>query len=226
MNTKSIDYADKFTLTREQSVFLARKKWDENIYCGMKMEGRNVTFPETQTILQGVNVGRVSLDDIQAILNMRDAWKHLLATLDEPLSLDYLCALNGLVSRNESLEWGVLRNGAVGIAGVSYKPPVPNTECASAELAALLSAPVSETERALNVFLWGARAQLFWDGNKRVSLLAANKILTACGCGVMTIADKDIAEFNTLLSAWYESGEGGALKEFLYGNTITGIEWA
>ena len=31
-------FPDKFTLTREQSVFLAKKKWDENVYCGMKME--------------------------------------------------------------------------------------------------------------------------------------------------------------------------------------------
>jgi hypothetical protein len=57
----------------------------------MKMENRNVTFPETQTILQGVNVGHVALDDIQAILNIRDAWRYLLDTLDEPLDLGLLC---------------------------------------------------------------------------------------------------------------------------------------
>ncbi|MFC4770068.1 hypothetical protein [Effusibacillus consociatus] len=66
-------FSDKFALTRQQSVFLAKKKWDENIYCGMKMENRNITFPQTQTILNGVNVPGVTLDDIQAVLNMRDA---------------------------------------------------------------------------------------------------------------------------------------------------------
>ena len=64
-------YADKYKLTREQSAFLAKKKWDENVYCGMRMENRAVTFPQTRTILNGVNVPNVQLDDIQAILNMR-----------------------------------------------------------------------------------------------------------------------------------------------------------
>ncbi|GHV45725.1 hypothetical protein AGMMS49546_32230 [Spirochaetia bacterium] len=75
-------FPDRYQLTRPQSMFLAKKKWDENIYCGMKMENRNVTFPQTQTILQGINVGSVKLDDIQAILNMRDAWKYTLDTID------------------------------------------------------------------------------------------------------------------------------------------------
>ena len=45
------DFKDKYNLSKEQSLFLAKKKWDENIYCGMKMENRNITFPQAQTIL-------------------------------------------------------------------------------------------------------------------------------------------------------------------------------
>ena len=48
-------YPDKYKLTREQCIFLAKKKWDENVYCGMRMENRAVTFPQTRTILDGVN---------------------------------------------------------------------------------------------------------------------------------------------------------------------------
>ena len=44
-------FEDKFHLSPEQSLFLAKKKWDENVYCGMKMENRAVTFPQTQTIV-------------------------------------------------------------------------------------------------------------------------------------------------------------------------------
>ncbi len=62
-------FEDKFHLSPEQSLFLAKKKWDENVYCGMKMENRAVTFPQTQTILNGINVPNVQLDDIQAIVN-------------------------------------------------------------------------------------------------------------------------------------------------------------
>ena len=99
-----MNFADKYHLTPEQSRFLAKKKWDENVYCGMRMENRAVTFPQTKTILNGVNVPNVQLDDITAILNMRDAWRFLLDTISEPLTLDYICKLNGFIARNEALE--------------------------------------------------------------------------------------------------------------------------
>lgn len=107
-------------------MFLAKKKWDENVYCGMKMENRAVTFPQTKTILEGVNVPGVQLDDIQAILNMRDAWKYLLNTISEPLTFEYWRKLNEFIARNEALEWGKLRTGNVGTSGTDYMLPVPH----------------------------------------------------------------------------------------------------
>ena len=96
-----------------------------NVYCGMRMENRNVTFPQTRTIIEGVNVPGVSIDDITAILNMRDAWKCLLDSVDDRLDLAYICKLNSFIARNEALEWGVLRYGRIGISGTDYVPPVP-----------------------------------------------------------------------------------------------------
>ncbi|MHC6201760.1 Fic family protein [Breznakiellaceae bacterium SP9] len=216
-------YPDKYTLTRAESLFLAKKKWDETIYCGMKMENRNVTFPQTQTILQGVNIGSVSLDTITAILNMRDAWKYCLSSIDEELTLPLLCTMNGLVSRNESLEWGVLRTGNIGISGVHWTPPLPEQKRTETELGSILAKAESSTEKALDIFLWGTRSPLFGDGNKRTSLLAANKILVGNGKGLLSIKEDNMAVFNGLLSAWYESGAGEELKAFLYEKAIYGI---
>lgn len=218
-------FEDKYHLTPQQSIFLAKKKWDENIYCGMKMENRAVTFPQTQTILNGVNVPNVQLDDIQAILNMRDAWKYLVKTIDAPVTLEYLCKLNEFIARNEALEWGVLRTGSVGISGTDYMPPVPVYEEVSDALCALISnTDMTATEKALEAFVWGARGQFFWDGNKRTSMTLANKILVSAGAGILTIADRHMEQFNTLLLNYYNSGNSAELKEFLYQNTIQGIE--
>ena len=169
-------FEDKYHLTSQQSIFLAKKKWDENIYCGMKMENRAVTFPQTQTILNGVNVPNVQLDDIQAILNMRDAWRYLVKTINEPVTLAYLCKLNEFIARNESLEWGVLCTGTVGISGTEYVPPVPVYEQVEESLLALVnSTEMTATEKALEAFAWGTRGQFFWDGNtliqKKISTL-------------------------------------------------------
>lgn len=164
-------FKDRFQLTPKQSLFLAKKKWDENVYCGMKMENRAVTFPQTQTILNGVNVPNVQLDDIQAILNMRDAWKFLLSTVNEEVTFEYWCKLNEYIARNEALEWGKLRTGSVGISGTDYEPPIPEKKKTTDELKSILSASdASATDKALEAFTWGARGQFFWDGNKRTSL--------------------------------------------------------
>ena len=217
-------FEDKFHLSPEQSLFLAKKKWDENVYCGMKMENRAVTFPQTQTILNGVNVPDVQLDDIQAILNMRDAWKFLLNTVNEKVTFEYWCKLNEYIARNEALEWGKLRTGSVGISGTDYEPPIPDKEKTIEELENILSAPdASATDKALEAFAWGARGQFFWDGNKRTSLMIANKILVSSGSGIMTITDKYMEQFNTLLLHYYNTGAGEELKQFLYENAIQGM---
>lgn len=217
-------YADKYHLTPEQSRFLAKKKWDENVYCGMRMENRAVTFPQTKTILEGVNVPGVRLDDIQAILNMRDAWRFQMDHLDTPITLDYLCKLNAFIARNEALAWGELRTGQVAISGTGYLPAIPVRASVERKLTGILSQDASATERALALFAWGTRGQFFWDGNKRTSLMLANKLLLEAGAGMLTITETHIEEFNTLLLNYYDTGEAGELTDFLYQSAIQGIE--
>ena len=219
-----MNYPDKYHLTAQQSLFLAKKKWDENVYCGMRMENRAVTFPQTRTILNGVNVPNVHLDDIQAILNMRDAWRYLMNTVDEPLTLEYICKINEFIARNEALEWGVLRRGSVGISGTDYTPAIPVYETIAAELGKLLAADKSATEKALDAFAWGARGQFFWDGNQRTSLTVANKIMLMNGAGIITITDKHMEAFNIALLNFYNTGEAEPLKQFLYDNAIQGLD--
>lgn len=216
-------YTDRYHLTPEQSRFLAKKKWDENVYCGMQMENRAVTFPQTKTILAGVNVPGVQISDIQAILNMRDAWRFLIDTISEPVTLEYLCTLNGYIARNEALEWGKLRTGTVAISGTDYFPPIPQETDTRKELSDLLNADMTATEKALTVFCWGTRKQLFWDGNKRTSLTLANKILLQAGAGMLTISARNMEQFNEALLNYYNTADAEPLKAFLFENAIQGI---
>lgn len=218
------NYPDQYHLTPEQSHFLAKKKWGENVYCGMRMENRAVTFPQTQTILNGVNVPNVQLDDIQAILNMRDAWRFLLDTVSEPLTLNYICKLNALIARNEALEWGKLRTGSVSISGTDYMPPIPSKETAERDFREILEQEITATEKALSAFLWIAKSQLFWDGNKRTGMTTANKLLLSAGAGMLTVQDRHMEQFNTLLLDFYNNGKAEKLKQFLYQNCIQGIQ--
>ena len=95
-------------LIREQNVFLAKKVFTELVYNTAYIEGCNITFLQTQFIIDGAVVSGISVDDIQTVLNLRDGWKFIISSIDEPLTLEYICRVNEYVSRNESLEWGVL----------------------------------------------------------------------------------------------------------------------
>ncbi len=100
---------DKFKLSILENIFLAKKNLINNIYANARMEGINVTLKQIQNILEGVNVPNLKIDEINCILNLRDAWKYTLANIHEDFNLNFICKINELVSRNESLEWGILR---------------------------------------------------------------------------------------------------------------------
>lgn len=201
-------------LTRKENLFLAKKLLVEVVYNSAYIEGCNVTFPQTQTILDGAVINNVSVDDIQTVLNLRDAWKYLLANIDTPLDLSYICKINEFVSRNESLEWGVLRYGEISVSGTSFIPPVPQADDVSLALDNINK--IQDTkERAKEYFCYAVKNQLFWDGNKRTSTIIANKILIEGGQGILTI-DKNIAEeFNITLTEYYEFDIKQPLKDCL-----------
>ena len=214
---------DKFHLTKQQNLFLAKKVLVSNIYNSARLEGINTTYPDTQTILEGVNVPTLKLDEINCILNLRDAWNYTLTNIDAEVNLDFICKVNSFVSRNESLEWGVLRNGKVGINGVDYIPNIPNEKDIINNIENILKEK-STTLKSINLMLYLMRSQIFWDGNKRTSMIVANKILIQNGCGIITVKEEYIGEFNTLLTEYYNTGNKDKITKFLYDKCIYGLE--
>ena len=214
---------DKYHLTKKQNLFLAKKVLVSNIYNSARLEGINTTYPDTKTILEGVNVPSLRLDEINCILNLRDAWNFALYNIDADITLDFICKVNSFVSRNESLEWGVLRTGKVGINGVDYIPDIPNKEDVITNINEILKEE-NITNRSLNLMLYLMRSQLFWDGNKRTAMIVANKLLISNGCGIISVKENDINEFNKLLTEYYNTDNKDKIISFLYNKCIFGLE--
>lgn len=172
--------------TRKQNVFIAKKMLTEIIYNSAYVEGCNVTFPQTEAILQGMRINNVKLDDIQTIINLRNAWRFVLNNLDEPLNLNFINKVN------ENILWN------------EYIPPIPDDKTVSDKLKDIesISNPI---ESAVEYFAWATRAQLYWDGNKRTSTLVANAILIKHGAGVFTIGEDTANEFNDCLRHLYNT---------------------
>lgn len=213
---------NKYNLTLEQNIFLAKRNIIDNIYAGARMEEINVTFLQVKKILEGINVLNLKIDEIQCILNLRDAWKYVINNIKEEFNINFICKINELVARSESIEWGVLRSGNVQITGTEYIPDVPEEEVVKKQIAEILKIK-NTTERAIEYMLYGMRSQLFWDGNKRTSMICANKIMIENGNGIIKVPDNKLEEFNTLLSEFYTSNDKVKIKQFIFDNCIDGI---
>lgn len=213
---------NKYNLTLEQNIFLAKRNLVDNVYSNARMEGLNITFPETKAILEGINVPNLKIDEIQCILNLRDAWKYVINNIDNDFDLHFICKINELIARNESIAWGVFRQGEVQITGTDYISEIPEEEKVKQQINSILQIE-NATERAIEYMLYGMKSQLFWDGNKRTSTICANKIMIENGCGIIKVPDNKLKDFTILLSEFYTTNNKEKIKQFIFDNCIDGI---
>ena len=102
---------------------------------------------------------------------------------------------------------------------------VKKLEAAKEELERLLDQPQkTKTEIVIEVMLWVMRKQMFIDGNKRVAMLFANKMMIDEGCGIITISQENQPVFFEKLIKFYETGNNADLKEWIYQTSIDGID--
>ena len=103
-------------------------------------------------------------------------------------------------------------------------PPVRNPEGAEGSIHRILDGKSGWTEKALNLMLYLVKQQLFYDGNKRIAMMAANKALISHGCGVLTVAQDQQERFFELLEAYDEDeSKKEELKLFLYDKCLDGF---
>lgn len=127
------------------------------------------------------------------------------------------------VAYNESLAWGELRTGNVGIAGVGFVPPIPIKNQVEQVLDDFFRLPESATYRILKTMYYMMRSQLFWDGNKRTAIICANYQMIRAGCGIININEMQLEQWHTFLSAFYESNDDRELIVWTYENCVYGI---
>lgn len=215
----------KFNMTREQNIFVAKRNIVDYIYKSARLEGLGVTYPDTETIFNGMSAPGVKVTDIIAVNNLKRAWQFLLDTLEPPLDYAYVCKLNQLVG-GDSLIYnaGYIRTLPVSIGGTSWKPDMPVEDDVKVGLLRLQTVE-NPLERAIKIMLYCMRGQFFLDGNKRTAMLAANKEMIANGQGVISVPVEIIPQFTPLLVKFYETGDMKEVAEFIYNNCIDGIDF-
>lgn len=218
---------DKYNLTRDQNVFIAKRNIVDYIWKSANLEGIGVTYPETQTIYDGGIVNGLTVDKIIAINNLKYAWQFILENDDIEYDYKLLCHIHKLVADKLVLEQdlGKIRTTPVNIGGTNWKPVFPIESQIKEELEDFINQPEkTKTEIAIELMLYIMRKQMFIDGNKRVAMLFANKIMIDNGCGIITIAQNLQETFYEKLIKYYENGKMLDLKEWIYNNCIDGLE--
>lgn len=218
---------NKYNLTREQNVFIAKRNIVDYIWKSANLEGIGVTYPETQTIFDGGVVNGLTVDNIIAINNLKYAWQFILENADIQYDYNILCHIHKLVADKLVLDQdlGKIRTTPVNIGGTTWKPAYPIESQIKEELEEILNQPIkSKTEISIEIMLYIMRKQMFIDGNKRVAMLFANKIMIDNGCGIITIALEDQKDFYEKLIKYYETNDMTNLKLWIYEKCIDGME--
>lgn len=213
---------DKYNMTQEQNVFLAKRNIVDSIWKSAHIEGIDVTFPETQEIFDGRNVARLDINALQTINNLKHAWFFILNSINVENSMTILKSINGLVGSNLVYRAGEMRIYNVRIGGTNWTPELPNEEEVQKKLEELNRIECI-TDRAISIMCYLMRTQLFSDGNKRTSMLFANKILIQNGKGIISIPTDKKDTFGKKLIEYYETDNMENLKQWIYENALDGI---
>ncbi len=200
-----------FKPNKDLFFYLAKKDKIDFVYNTSALEGNAMTYPEVQTLLEGITVGGHKLSDEQQILNQNRSVEYLFKLIEEDkfdIDMHTFTKLHSFVAEEEALKWGVFREGHVNIGGTDYQVPDADS------LEDIFNAGTKEIKkiehpvvRAIVMFLFGAKCQFFYDGNKRTSRLMMNGILIQSGYPILNIKAKDKLEFNKKMIAFYNSDD-------------------
>jgi prophage maintenance system killer protein len=215
----------KFNMTREQNVFVAKRNLVDYIWKSAKLEGLGVTYPDTEAIINGMGLDNVPVTEIIAVNNLKRAWQFVLENLDFPMGYPFICKVNQIVGGDNLIYGsGYVRSIPVSIGGTSWKPELPIESQIKEELEDIQAIP-NTTEKAITLMLYLMRKQMFTDGNKRTSMLAANHIMISSGCGILSVPVEKLRDFTQMLIPFYETGDMTEIRSFVYNECIDGMDF-
>ena len=210
-------------------MYLLKKNIVELVYNAGKFEGLNTTLLQTEEIIKYNRANNVAVDEVLTVVNLKRGFEMLLNDVEEPL-IETSKRMNRVVAAEDALFPGEIRTGGVEVSTIQGRsiPPMLTEDEVKNKYDEILNQEISETEKALRLFLFIAKNQLFLDGNKRTALLTANKIMFSKGLGLLSIPEKECVQFNNLLSIYYNNENFIDEKEilfFLYDYCIFGINY-
>jgi hypothetical protein len=192
--------------------------WDAAV-----LEGNPFTYPEVQTLLEGITVGGRKLSDERQILNLSESANELsrlvqsgLFRIDKPTS-DKLNGLGHFRGEGTVFTTVSVNMGAHG----THRPPP--TEPGGENLRGIFQRgtdAIAEQvpgifEQAVGYFLFAAFQQFYYDGNRRTGRYVMNGHLMSHGIDAISVPAARKQEFNTEMIDFYWQKDGTRMFRFL-----------
>ena len=217
----------------DRAVFRYKQSLTEFVYDASVLEGNPFTYPEVQTLMEGVTVGGRKLSDQQQVQNLADAAKELFVLVKGnvfDLSKPVSDSLHRIVAKEEALEWGHFRGEGdeitmtptVSLGAHGRHVPLdtlkgaPELNRVYREGVAVLKEGVPEArERGMAYFLFGALQQFYFDGNKRTSRFMMNGVLMSNGLDAISVPAARVQDFNEKMVRFYTEKDATEMLDFL-----------
>ncbi|MBU3064618.1 cell filamentation protein Fic [Nocardia sp. NEAU-G5] len=200
--------------------------WDAAV-----LEGNPFTYPDVQTLMEGVTVGGHRLSDERQVLALADSMRELAHLVEEEdFRLDKVTSdrFQYLIAKDEALEAGHFRGEGTLDTGISVNlgeygshiPPEPGPggenliRLHSEGLTDILELP-DPVQQGIAYFLFAALNQFYFDGNKRTGRVMMNGHLMSCGIDAISVPALRRREFNTLMVDFYRSKDATGMFGFL-----------
>ncbi|MBQ1531279.1 MAG: hypothetical protein IIZ57_03960 [Solobacterium sp.] len=184
---------NKFVMSRPRNAAYIQKNMDMLLFNAMRLARYDVTQEEC---LQGIQNEEAAL----AYANFKRTFEYLQLDKDAEIDYHYLLDLHTLLM--EGLQAGFTNN---------------MTDEQIEELSRIINQPAkANTEIAIDAMLYILDKRLFEDGDIRVALMFANKIMLENGCGVITVPPMYDDDFRAHLRELNVTGDSEPFKNWVF----------
>lgn len=213
---------NKFDLNLRENVMLFQKKRVELLNELLKLEGYNFPMDKTQKIYDKETIENADIRFVNSVLNLKEGCRLIIENLTSEITFDLLISLNRVIGRDDSFDWGVIRNSRLFLDGTSYVAQIPNKENVELKLKEILDIE-TPIEKAINLLVYLLKENIFWGRNISLSFIISNKIMIENGCGIIMVKSSYANEFKNLLNEYLEDeSQKSKFIGFVYDNLVDG----
>ena len=176
-----------------------RENIDVLLYDLVKLEDLNITHENIINSLTGDPLNNVKLEDVVKYNKIKTAYENILKDeyIKLPYSVELLCAINKML--NEDL---IYLN--------DY-----NLNDVEKEISNIVEKDISAINKAIEIFLYLSRKNIFKKNNILTALLFSNVYLLSNGNGVLTIPEDLSEKFKVMLNSFSNGKDTRIIKKFV-----------